>query len=178
MAKRAMAIGDQTSCRRYVFRRHQYDVQGNKFESFALGMEDLSMRGQMSAAMTSLMTGMQALNREIKAGVSRKDMTRTIQQLQATMAGLEGAEDTLTHQMAALDVTIGTPAASDEAVSVPAEMAPEVGRLMNELRDEVALEETTGQSVGGRRQEEKPPADDRFQRSMERLRKLRQARAR
>lgn len=173
LAKKAMALGDEAGCRGYVLRRHQYDLQANKFESFLLRMEDLSMRGEMSRAMTGLISGMQALNKQIRAGVSAKEMSKAMQQLQVTMAQLEGAEETMTAQMADFDVAVGTPAGEADPVSVPPEMAADVDRLMNDLRDEVTLEESTAQTMGEKPDLAASGTDERFRKSVERLREMR-----
>ena len=174
MAKRALALDNKPQCDQYLMRRIQYSRQANKWESFLLRMEDLSLRGQMSDAMNGLISGMQALTKEIRAGVSAKDMNKAITELNLTTTQLEQTEEQFTASMDGLDLEIGTPASEDTATEVPAEMREEIESLRSELFDEVVVQEKVGQppadaSVAGGK---KKNVDSRINAGMERVRKL------
>jgi hypothetical protein len=173
LAKKALALGRQGQCNSYLCRRLRYDEQSEKWQAFLLHMEDLSLRGQMSGAMTGLVKGMQALNQEIQAGVSVKDMTRAVTDLNLTMTQLEQTEEQLGVIMEGLDFEVGVPMADGDSSSIPADLQDRVNLLRNEIMDEVVVEEKVGASPRGRGAAGKVPSEDkRIQGGLERVRKL------
>lgn len=170
LARRALALSEAEQCDQYLCRRIQYERQANKWDSFLLRMEDLALRGQMSGAMTGLVQGMQALTREIRAGVSPKDMAKVVAELNLSMTQLETTESQLGVAIGALDYDVGTPVEAVQGSAVPEDMKEDVERMRSELMDEVVVREKTGE--GGDSRRTRRAVDDRIQEGMERIRKL------
>ncbi len=173
LAKRALALGQTSQCDQYLFRRIQYDRQSTKWESFLLRMEDLSLRGQMSGAISGLIQGMQALTKQIQAGVSVKEMTKTVTDLNVTMTQLEQTEDQLTAVMDGLDYEVGSTDDQPLESAIPQEMQAEVERMRTEMMDEVVVQEKVGSSHAGvKSKSRKDSVDNRIQDGLNRIKDL------
>lgn len=173
MAKRALTIGQKAQGDQYICQRIRYERQANKWDGFLLSMEDLSLRGQMSGAMSGLVTGMQALTKEIRAGASVKEMTRAISELNITMTQLDQTENQLGEAMDGLDYEIGTP--MDDAVEsdIPDDMKEEVARMRSEFMDEVVVQEKVGTGrTSMRKKGGRESADTRIKDGMNRLKEM------
>ncbi|NWH04825.1 hypothetical protein [Desulfobacter latus] len=140
LAKRALALDRQAQCDQYLMQRLQYEQQAKKWDAFLLRMEDLSMRGQMSNAMTGILEGIQSLNRELRAGVSVKSMTKAITELNVSKETLGQAELQLSSAMEQMDFDLHS---EDDGMdyAIPVEMAQTINSLRSELLDEVAIQE-------------------------------------
>lgn len=173
LAKKALALNETMQCDQYLYQRLQYERQANKWDAFLLKMEDLSLRGQMSGAMTSLVQGMKALTKEIRAGASPKEIEETALQLSQTMSRLEQTEEQMTQTMEGLDLVVGTPTSSSQDIAVPEEIKGELERLRGDLQDELVVQEKTSGSVvtsnGGQKT---GSVDSRIQDGMDRINEL------
>lgn len=173
MAKKALALGKKSQCNQYLYHRISYQQQSAKWESFLLKMEDLTLRGQMSGAMSNLVRGMQALNKEVRAGVSPKEMTKTIRDVNVTMDKLGQTEDQLTGAMEGLDFEVGSSMDTETSTAIPTEMQEQIDDMRNELMGEVTIQERigesgAGESLGNRSSE----TDERIKKSRDRIKKI------
>lgn len=175
MAKKALSAGNRPQCDQYLYNALQYGRQANKWDSFVLRMEDLSIRGQMSGAMSGMVQGMGALVKEIQSGVSVKEMTSIVSELNVAMGKLEQTEEQLTSSMEHIDFAIGTPGGETEALSVSPEDQAEVERMRNELMDEVVVQEKVGDPVAGQTtgpRKAVSKTDERIRKGLDRVAKL------
>lgn len=170
LARRALTIGDESGCDQFLCQRIQYARQGDKWDAFCLRMDDLTMRGEMSGAMTGLIQGMQALNKEIRAGVSVKQMTRAVAELNLTMARLGQTEDQLTGMMETVQVDAGTPMDDGLSAEIPEDLRAEVQRQRQELMDELVVAEKV--QPAGQPTAAAEDLDARIKQGLDRLREL------
>ncbi|MFW6108624.1 MAG: hypothetical protein ACOC8D_02305 [bacterium] len=175
MARKAVALHDEAGSRQYLYQRHLYEQQAEKWGRFLLRMEDLILRGQMSGAMAGLVDSVQALSREIRANVSPRRMAKVVARIQGDMANLDLAEEQLTDMMSTLDLGMGAPLGDGQAAEIPEEIRGVIDRAQADLVDEVGIAESVPAPAPACPAAE-PPAepDDRLRRGMERLRALRE----
>lgn len=173
MARKAVSLHDEGGSRQYLYQRHLYEQQAEKWERFLLRMEDLILRGQMSAAMAGLVDSVQALSREIRANVSPRRMAQVVARVQGDMANLELAEEQLTEMMSTLDFGIGAPLGEGEAAEIPEDVRGVIDRAHADLKDEVGIEERFAVPAVQATEADAPQVDERLKRGMERLRALR-----
>lgn len=132
LARRALALEQQGHCDRYLMYSMQYEQQARKWDAFLLQMEDLSMRGRMSGAISSLMGGIQSLTREIKAGMSVKDMGRMITELNLSIEQLQKTEEQVAVAMETFNYGAVSPV--DESA---AEISPEFEESIRVAREQL-----------------------------------------
>ena len=169
MARAALSLGDRASCDHYLCRKVQHDTEANRWRRFLLKMEEMMMVGQASGAMTALIDGVRALNVNIRAGVSEKQIVRAANEFSVTLAQAEQAQEQLTCMLDTLPLDVPAQAEEAESFDIPDELRGEVERLRSELLDAPAAEPVAVAAGGG------APASDtdaRIEQGLARLRSM------
>ena len=173
LARKALALGRQDQCDQYLYRRIQYEQQAEKWSSFQLCMEDLSLRGKMSTTIGDLLNGMHSLTREIRDSMAAKDINKVVAELNLSMGRLDQWEEQVSVAMDTMDYEIGTPQEERENDRIPEEQRQALEQMRAELLDEVVVQEGVGNSPGLEPLERTTKTDDsRIKAGLDRVRKL------
>ena len=148
LAKRALVAGDHEAGNRYLYCKLRYVAEANKWDIFLLRMEELALRGGMAGVMTTLLQGLQALNKEIGTGVSTKAIAKVVRQSDRTAARLGQAEERLGALADVLESAPDEPTAGTTPVDVPDRLKQQVEHLRLELLDELRDEGRLGLGSG------------------------------